>query len=467
MKNPSRIGWLFVLMLATIAISPGGRAQGPECDFVNPETRDAVLDVQVSLAGVDYRYDYSVRNPSYSTGCIYAAGIETRGGGSSGAPVVIGPGVETFPGGPGLAPGTYSAVLPLHCVAGVGGSGIWWNCPDVIVQPVVDPMHPQVSLGARIARGETLPVFSIVSPFPPGLRKSFLTPDYDVPDEQYDVLRLDTLRVVARTVGPLDLYERQFFSGDGNFGAEGILANELLTYANPDQSPLALRASEVNFPAAIRYGNINPATFHATLNGTDVSCLFHPAGNFIEAPTLVLRAGTNTLVTSVEKFDGGATDIDHLVLEVAAAPVPTPTPAPFAPCGNRPPVCTGAVATPGVLWSPNHKLVPIAISGVSDPERDPVTLLVTSIRQDEPVQNAGAGAGNTSPDATKSPLAVRSERNGDPKNPGDGRVYHIAFSASDGRGGSCTGAVTVCVPHDQSPGTRCTDGGALFDSLTP
>jgi hypothetical protein len=55
---------------------------------------------------------------------------------------------------------------------------------------------------------------------------------------------------------------------------------------------------------------------------------------------------------------------------------------------------------------------------------------------------------------------VRADRTGS----GDGRVYHLAFAADDGRGGACTGTATVCVPHDQGRRT-CGDGGALFDSM--
>lgn len=60
---------------------------------------------------------------------------------------------------------------------------------------------------------------------------------------------------------------------------------------------------------------------------------------------------------------------------------------------------------------------------------------------------------------------VRAERSGSKKNPGNGRVYHIAFTATDGHGGSCDGTVTVGVPHDQR-GAGAVDDGPLFDSTT-
>ncbi len=130
---------------------------------------------------------------------------------------------------------------------------------------------------------------------------------------------------------------------------------------------------------------------------------------------------------------------------------------------NRPPICTGATASPSTIWPPNHMLVGVGIIGVTDPDGDPVTITPTGVFQDEPLKATGIGSGNTSPDATLSPLQVRAERNGT----GDGRMYHINFEAHDGKGGGCTGTVRVCVPHDQRPGSSCIDGGPLFNSIMP
>jgi hypothetical protein len=137
-----------------------------------------------------------------------------------------------------------------------------------------------------------------------------------------------------------------------------------------------------------------------------------------------------------------------------------------APC-NEPPSCAAAVASPARIWPPNHKFVPINITGVTDPDGDPITITATAISQDEVVRESGLGSGNTAPDATLTPLAVRAERHGNPKSPGNGRVYHVSFVADDGRGGQCTGAVQVCVPHDQGKGSACVDGGPLYNSLAP
>jgi hypothetical protein len=93
-----------------------------------------------------------------------------------------------------------------------------------------------------------------------------------------------------------------------------------------------------------------------------------------------------------------------------------------------------------------------------------VTVTITSVRQDELLNSEGDG--NTCPDATGVPgavVSVRAERSG----LDDGRVYHLSFTASDGRGGVCTGTTGLCVPHDQRPGHVCGDQGALYDATGP
>jgi hypothetical protein len=133
---------------------------------------------------------------------------------------------------------------------------------------------------------------------------------------------------------------------------------------------------------------------------------------------------------------------------------------------NQPPDCSAAYADPDMLWPPNHKGVPIDIAGVTDPDGDDVVLTATGVWQDEEVLANGSGSGNTAPDASLSPLEVRAERNGNPKTPGNGRVYHIFFDGDDGNGGTCSGEVTVCVPHDQGNGNFCLDEGPLYDSIS-
>jgi Tol biopolymer transport system component len=120
---------------------------------------------------------------------------------------------------------------------------------------------------------------------------------------------------------------------------------------------------------------------------------------------------------------------------------------------NTPPSCTSAVAAPNRIWPPNNHMVPISIGGVTDPDGDPIVISVRSVFQNEPVSRG--------PNAALTPLAVLAARNGS----GDGRVYTINFTAADGKGGTCTGAVTVCVPHDQGKGSACITDGQVYNSL--
>jgi len=128
---------------------------------------------------------------------------------------------------------------------------------------------------------------------------------------------------------------------------------------------------------------------------------------------------------------------------------------------NLPPVCGFAVASIGELWPPNHKMVPVTIAGVTDPDGDPLAIAVTAIAQDEPLD--ATGDGSTCPDGIGVGIAtasLRSERSGN----GDGRVYHVAFQAVDVCGAPCLGSVTVCVRHDRGKNGTCADGGPLYDS---
>ncbi len=128
-------------------------------------------------------------------------------------------------------------------------------------------------------------------------------------------------------------------------------------------------------------------------------------------------------------------------------------------CANQPPVCPDAYPDTKTIWPANHKFVDIGIEGVTDPDGDNVTITVTDVYQDEPVNSLGDGS--FSPDAIidNGIARIRAERSGNH----DGRVYHIGFLADDGNGGTCRGTVKVCVPHDRFD-TDCDDGGALYDS---
>ncbi len=117
------------------------------------------------------------------------------------------------------------------------------------------------------------------------------------------------------------------------------------------------------------------------------------------------------------------------------------------------------------LWSPNHQFVPITIGCITDAEGDPITVVVTGITCDEPTATIVGSGGATTHVADASGVGtntayLRAERSGK----GDGRVYEITFSASDGLASS-VGRVRVKVPRDQSNKTcPAVNSGQIYDA---
>lgn len=131
---------------------------------------------------------------------------------------------------------------------------------------------------------------------------------------------------------------------------------------------------------------------------------------------------------------------------------------------NDPPACALARPSLSSLWPPNHKLLPLGILGLADPNGDAVGVTVTSVRQDEPVN--GSEDGDTSPDAvvehgtTGDSLLLRAERSGT----GNGRVYTVGFTASDGSE-QCAGSIAVEVRLN--PKSAAVKDSLVVDSTQP
>ncbi|MEJ2708534.1 MAG: choice-of-anchor Q domain-containing protein [Anaerolineales bacterium] len=177
---------------------------------------------------------------------------------------------------------------------------------------------------------------------------------------------------------------------------------------------------------------------HGTLNLLpDGSFSYTPDGNFNGADSFSYYA-----------YDG---ELNSNLASVALTVAPV----------NDPPVCSTAEPSTLIFWPPSNDFVAVHILGVTDPEGSPVTITIDRIFQDEPV-----GSGTLSPDGrgVGSAIAeIRSERDGD----GDGRVYHIYFTASDGMGGTCSGEVGVGISDNQGGGIEPYDDGPLYDSTVP
>jgi hypothetical protein len=241
-------------------------------------------------------------------------------------------------------------------------------------------------------------------------------------------------------------YSEDFPTVDPIQGEKGSAADAFLAKVSADGAALVY---------STYFGSTDPADDHLTETAFGVAV--DGTGNAHAVGWAILQQGpdepTARPAHGFAKTPPSGTS-DAFVFKVVAAPQ------------NQPPECTAAAAAPSVLWSPDHTLVPITITGVTDPDGDPLVLTVSAITQDEPVIDNGTGTGHTCPDATGvgtgAPM-VRAERAGTRSVPGDGRVYHVAFTATDPAGASCQGVATVCVPHDNAAGT-CVDEGALYDS---
>jgi len=113
------------------------------------------------------------------------------------------------------------------------------------------------------------------------------------------------------------------------------------------------------------------------------------------------------------------------------------------------------------LWPASNEFVAIGIQGLTDPDGDPVQIVVTGVTSDEPfsVGNSGKTKGDAyiAEDGT---LFVRAQRGG----LGNGRVYEISFVAGDNKGGITAGKVRVKVPHDKKRDSYiCIDDGQKYE----
>jgi hypothetical protein len=183
----------------------------------------------------------------------------------------------------------------------------------------------------------------------------------------------------------------------------------------------------------------------------------------------VVAADPGTCAASDVSVDNGTFDPDDNLVSVVQAP-PPPYPLGTTPvtltatdafgetdtCDAtitvqdvEPPVMT-VTATPDVLWSPNHKMVPIAIVVTSADACDganAVSCEIVSVASDEFVN--ALGDGNTDPDWMTGPgpleLQLRAERSGKET----GRTYTIGVACTDAAGNETAGTVMVTVPHSQ------------------
>ena len=106
---------------------------------------------------------------------------------------------------------------------------------------------------------------------------------------------------------------------------------------------------------------------------------------------------------------------------------------------TMPPTIRSLSASPSVIWPPNKRMVPIALTVDATDASGVASSKIISVTSNE----TGSGQWQLTSDLT---LNLQADRNGN----GNGRAYTITVECRDRFNNASTKAVTVKVPHDQS-----------------
>jgi len=102
-------------------------------------------------------------------------------------------------------------------------------------------------------------------------------------------------------------------------------------------------------------------------------------------------------------------------------------------------------ASPGVLWSPNHKLVAVGLTKQTSDACDPSPAVSCAATSNEPDNGLGDGDKPNDIQWIDGVLYLRAERSG----LGTGRVYTVTCASKDASGNASSATTTVTVPHNQ------------------
>jgi len=179
----------------------------------------------------------------------------------------------------------------------------------------------------------------------------------------------------------------------------------------------------------------DPQTCTAEVSCSAIASCIDPEGGTVSiacVPGSPYGAGTTDVTVQCTDSRGTASTVCPVSVSVTDDTPPTISIDPF----------------PSLLWPPNHHMLQVD-AGVSASDNCGVpTITLLSVMSDEP--DDGSGDGETVDDiqaevgTNATSVWLRAERSGE----GDGRVYTIAYSATDAAGNETTATAAVIVPHD-------------------
>jgi hypothetical protein len=173
------------------------------------------------------------------------------------------------------------------------------------------------------------------------------------------------------------------------------------------------------------------------VNGDFTKTNFVASGGTTNPVTLSL---TNRFKMGTNEVTVGVTDDGTNIVVCSAEIVVRDT---------TPPAIHSIIATPNVLWPPNHKMRTVRVVVRAKDVCGPVTWRITDITSNEP-ENAD-GDGNTEFDWSicgNHKAFLRAERSGQ----GDGRIYTLNVEVSDAANNTTNRTLEVLVPHSRGRG---------------
>ena len=158
-----------------------------------------------------------------------------------------------------------------------------------------------------------------------------------------------------------------------------------------------------------------------------------------ESPSIHLPNGSHALTLRVVDSQE-ATSIDGQFVTVSDTSAPALT----------------ALASPAILWPPNHRMIPVSVALEATDLCGETTIELISITNNEPDDEPGGSDGSTEDDiqdvqlsSSDDTVLLRPERSG----AGSGRTYSLIYQAVDEIGNAASMSTSVQVPHDQGGST--------------